>query len=82
MRIRLIALTLAGVLVTTSLAAAPIGITGETQRDVMLTIYNGARAKSGYCDGLSRRNFLKVGALGLGGLALPQLLQAEAASMQ
>ena len=41
MRIRLIALTLAGVLVTTPLAAAPIGITGETQRDVMLTIYNG-----------------------------------------
>jgi hypothetical protein len=29
------------------------------------------------CDGVSRRNFLKVGALGLGGLALPQLLAAE-----
>ena len=29
------------------------------------------------CDGVSRRNFLKIGALGLGGLALPQLLQAE-----
>ncbi len=33
---------------------------------------------SRFCDGLSRRNFLKVGALGLGGLALPQLLEAEA----
>jgi len=43
----------------------------------MLTIYgNPAR----FCDGISRRNFLKIGALGLGGLALPQLLQAEARS--
>ena len=33
-----------------------------------------------FCDGVSRRNFLKIGALGMGGLALPQLLQAEAAS--
>ena len=32
-----------------------------------------------FCDGGSRRDFLQVGALGLGGLALPQLLQAEAA---
>lgn len=41
----------------------------------MLTIYD--RSKSRFCDGVSRRNFLKIGALGLGGLALPQLLQAE-----
>src|SRR5215216_208578 len=41
----------------------------------MLTIYG---SKSRFCDGISRRNFLKIGALGLGGLALPQLLQAEA----
>jgi len=40
----------------------------------MLTIYGN---KSRFCDGISRRNFLKVGALGLGGLALPQLLDAE-----
>ena len=40
----------------------------------MLTIY-GQRHR--FCDGISRRNFLKIGALGLGGLALPQLLQAE-----
>ncbi len=41
----------------------------------MLTIYGNNNAR--FCDGISRRNFLKVGALGLGGLALPQLLQAE-----
>src|ERR1044071_8022551 len=40
----------------------------------MLTIY-GQRHR--FCDGISRRNFLKIGALGLGGLALPQLLEAE-----
>src|SRR5438309_8219241 len=31
------------------------------------------------CDGGSRRDFLKVGALGLGGLTLPDLLRARAA---
>jgi hypothetical protein len=44
----------------------------------MLTIW-GAR-RSGYCDGVSRRDFLKVGGLVLGGLSLPELLQAEAAT--
>ncbi len=43
----------------------------------MLTVY-GSPAR--YCDGLSRRSFLKVGALGVGGLTLPQLMRAEAAS--
>ncbi len=43
----------------------------------MLTIYG---PKSKFCDGVSRRNFLKIGALGLGGLSLPQLLRAEASS--
>jgi hypothetical protein len=33
--------------------------------------------KQRFCDGVSRRNFLKIGALGLGGLSLPQLLRAE-----
>jgi hypothetical protein len=33
-----------------------------------------------FCDGLSRRDFLTVGALGMGGLSLPQLLQAEKAA--
>jgi len=32
------------------------------------------------CDGVSRRNFLKIGALGAAGITLPQLLQAEAAA--
>jgi Protein of unknown function (DUF1501) len=36
--------------------------------------------QSPLCDGISRRNFLKIGALGLGGLTLPQLLEAEAVS--
>ena len=31
-----------------------------------------------FCDGISRRGFLRIGALGLGGAALPQILQAEA----
>ena len=43
----------------------------------MLTIYGNSNR---FCDGVSRRNFLKIGALGLGGLALPQLLQAESQS--
>src|SRR6185295_12253152 len=43
----------------------------------MLTIYG---HKHRFCDGISRRNFLKIGALGLGGFSLPQLLQAEAQS--
>lgn len=33
-----------------------------------------------FCDGISRRNFLRIGALGLGGIGLPQLLQAEVQS--
>ena len=33
--------------------------------------------RSRFCDGISRRNFLRIGALGMGGLALPQLLKAE-----
>ena len=31
-----------------------------------------------HCDGVSRRSFLTVGGLAMGGLSLPQLLQAEA----
>lgn len=33
-----------------------------------------------FCDGVNRRTFLKIGALGMGGLALPDLLRAESAS--
>jgi hypothetical protein len=34
------------------------------------------------CDGSTRRDFLKVGALGMGGLMLPDLLRARAAAQQ
>lgn len=30
-----------------------------------------------FCDGVSRRSFLKIGALGMGGMALPDILKAE-----
>ena len=36
------------------------------------------RASSRTCEGVSRRSFLKLGALGLGGLALPDLLRLRA----
>ncbi|HUF61992.1 MAG TPA: DUF1501 domain-containing protein [Verrucomicrobiales bacterium] len=45
----------------------------------MLTIYSD-QPGSAFCDGFSRRNFLRIGALGLGGMTLPNLLRAEAAS--
>src|SRR4029077_16683474 len=44
-------------------------------RRAMLTI-TGDRYQS--CDGLQRRNFLKIGALGMGGMLLPDLLKLEA----
>lgn len=44
----------------------------------MLTIADGAFTR--YCDGISRRDFLKIGGLALGGLSMPQLLRAEAQS--
>lgn len=43
----------------------------------MLTI--AGRAQAGYCDGVTRRDFLRIGGLALGGLSLPQLLAAESA---
>ena len=42
----------------------------------MLTILGNKTA--GFCDGFSRRSFLKIGGMALGGLSLPQLLSAEA----
>lgn len=40
----------------------------------MLTV-SGSRYR--YCDGISRRSFLQIGSLALGGLTLPNLLRAE-----
>ena len=36
--------------------------------------------RSRYCDGLSRRSFLSIGGLAMGGLGLRQVLAAEAAA--
>jgi hypothetical protein len=35
------------------------------------------QTRTGYCDGVTRRDFLKIGGLALGGLSLPGLLRAE-----
>ena len=42
----------------------------------MLTLW-GPGQSTRYCDGRSRRSFLKVGGLAMGGLGLPALLQAD-----
>jgi hypothetical protein len=44
----------------------------------MLTL--SAEPRNSLRDGVSRRDFLRIGTLGLGGLTLPQLFQAEAAA--
>src|SRR6185437_3593659 len=38
----------------------------------------GPQSSGGFCDGVSRRSFLSIGALALGGLSMPQLLRAAA----
>lgn len=43
----------------------------------MITVSGSLTSKGRFCDGLSRRDFLRIGGLGMGGAALPQLLQAE-----
>jgi hypothetical protein len=45
----------------------------------MLTVA-GATSGAGFCDGLSRRGFLRIGGLALGGLSLPQILAAQDAA--
>src|SRR5262245_54015726 len=44
----------------------------------MLTIF-GRRSYGGFCDQVARRDFLKIGGMALGGLALPDVLRLEAA---
>ena len=44
----------------------------------MLTILGRSDSRSNrFCDGMSRRNFLQIGGLAMGGLSLPGLLRAE-----
>ena len=44
----------------------------------MLTIQGGNEGR--FCDGFTRRNFLRIGSLAMGGLALPKFLQADSLS--
>lgn len=46
----------------------------------MLSIADSRDGASRFCDGMHRRNFLKMGGLAMGGLSLSGLLQAEAVS--
>jgi hypothetical protein len=50
------------------------------ERISVLTIYDPPDKSRQSCDGISRRNFLRIGALGAAGLTLPQLLSLEAAA--
>ena len=43
----------------------------------MWTIF-GRQSQGAFCDGISRRSFLQIGGSFVGGLSLPQILQAEA----
>lgn len=43
----------------------------------MLTVFSGNGNGGKFCDGVSRRDFLKIGGLALGGLSLPGILRAE-----
>src|SRR6266487_4260472 len=47
----------------------------------MLTIFGKPDGKR-FCDGISRRNFLKIGGLAMGGLALPDILRLQARAGQ
>jgi hypothetical protein len=46
----------------------------------VLTILGPKSSSGGYCDGISRRGFLRIGALGMGGVGLSSLLRAESAA--
>src|SRR5579863_5725089 len=47
---------------------------------VVLTILGNRQER--FCDGLSRRSFLRIGSLGLGGLSMGRLLRAQSQSGQ
>ncbi|MFT5467657.1 MAG: hypothetical protein ACI8UO_002763 [Verrucomicrobiales bacterium] len=44
----------------------------------MLKVFAPRARNTQFCDGINRRNFLKIGGLGAAGLSLPELLAAEA----
>ena len=52
----------------------------ETDQSGVSTMFSIRESKksSKYCDGVSRRNFLKVGSMAAGGLTFADLLRAEA----
>ena len=66
-----------GAFIVTTSRRSSCGIRAAPDLPDMLTIPGRSNR---FCDGISRRNFLRVGALGLGELALPQMICAEAAS--
>ncbi len=43
----------------------------------MLSLLGRSDSTRAFCDGVSRRDFLKIGSLGGAALTLPQLLRAE-----
>ena len=43
----------------------------------MLTILGRQPSRTGFCDGISRRNFLTIGGMALGGIAMSDLLRAN-----
>ncbi len=58
-------------------AAGPRRPSSHAGGSAMLRIEGGG---SRYCDGITRRNFLQIGGLAMGGASLPELLRAEAQS--
>ncbi|MDP6337353.1 MAG: DUF1501 domain-containing protein, partial [Verrucomicrobiota bacterium] len=40
----------------------------------------GKNGKADFCDGVARRDFIRIGAMGIGGLTMANLLEAEAKS--
>ncbi len=44
----------------------------------MLKISAGGRGCGEFCDGIARRDFIRIGAMGIGGLTMANILEAEA----
>ena len=43
----------------------------------MLTIYGKSKGQQGYCDGLARGDFLKIGGMAMGGLSMANMYDAD-----